>query len=126
MDQSQAKATSPGDEFRGQSQWNRRSLLRGLGGASLLGAAVAVGPSATVTAFAQDEQGDTPSDGDAGERPEAAEELVVPEATRADLTDSDSSTAGRIVRLTDDDRSIWLDTGEGWVSLSGEAFNVRA
>jgi hypothetical protein len=126
MDQSPTKDKLSDNDTRVQSQWNRRSLLRGFGGASLLGTAVVVGHPATVTAFADDEQNDAPSDTDAGERPAAAEELVVPEATRAELTDSDSSTAGRIVRLTDDDRSLWLDTGEGWVSLSGEVFNVRA
>jgi hypothetical protein len=34
-------------------------------------------------------------------------------------------TAGRIVRVTDKSRGVWLDTGTQWVPILGALFNVR-
>lgn len=107
---------------------DRRAILRQLGGAGAL--AATFGGARGVSATNQDAGSQTPpADGsgtDAGQGPEALEDLVVPSAERADVADSNTQTAGRIVRLTDDDRGVWLDTGEGWTSLGGHVFDVRA
>ena len=107
---------------------DRRAILRQLGGAGAL--AATFGGTRVVSAARQDTgaqetpTGEAPTD--AGEAPTTPEELVVPSASRVDLVDSDAGTAGRIRRLVDDDRGVWLDTGEGWISLGGHVFDVRA
>lgn len=109
---------------------DRRAILRQLGGVGAL--AASIGGVRVVSASRQDPgaQNPSPSPGsagtDAGQEPATLEDLVVPSASRADLTDSDAQTAGRIRRLVDDDRGVWLDTGEGWTSLGGHVFDVRA
>lgn len=66
------------------------------------------------------------TDGDAGEAPRSPEDLVVPPASRADLAAADEGPAGRLRRLTDDDRGLWLDGGDGWFGLAGGVYDVRA
>lgn len=107
---------------------DRRAILRQLGGVGAL--AATFGGARVASATRQDTGSqDPPADGsetDAGQAPALLEDLVVPSASRADLVDSDAQTAGRIRRLVDDDRGVWLDTGEGWTSLGGHVFDVRA
>ncbi len=113
---------------------DRRTVLRQIGGAGAAGAIAATigtprGAAAYQDAGAQDPATGAAAqadDSDAGEGLTAAEELFVPSAERADLTESSAQTAGRIRRLVDDDRGLWLDTGEGWSSLGGHVFDVRA
>ena len=112
------------------SSMDRRAILRRLGGAGATGAlAATLGAPGVHHARAQDQPADQTGGGaetDAGEGPAAVEDLVIPSAERADLVESNDQTAGRIRRLVDDDRGIWLDTGEGWTSLGGHVFDVRA
>ena len=114
---------------------DRRTILRQIGGAGAAGAiAVTIGTPRDAAAYqdagAQEpsmgETGQTGEDSDAGEGLAIAEDLFVPSAERADLTESSAQTAGRLRRLVDDDRGLWLDTGEGWISLGGHVFDVRA
>lgn len=113
-----SQATNPVD---------RRAILRGLGGVGALAASLGGARMATARQDAGSQV--SPMDGtetDAGEGPAALEELVVPPSQRSALPEPSPRTAGRIRRLTDDDRGIWLDTGEGWISLGGHVFDVRA
>lgn len=45
--------------------------------------------------------------------------------TKAALPASSSLTQGRLRYVTDSVRGLWLDTGSGWISLTGEVVNVR-
>jgi len=36
-----------------------------------------------------------------------------------------AATAGRLVRVTDDVRGVWMDTGAQWFALNGDIFNVK-
>lgn len=109
---------------------DRRAILRGLGGLGGAGALAASLGGGRIAAARQDAGSQMPpmdgTESDAGEAPATLEELVVPSAQRSDLPESNAQTAGRVRRLTDDDRGIWLDTGEGWISLGGHVFDVRA
>lgn len=111
-------------------QMGRRAILRQLGGVGALAAAVGTagvhGARAQEGSSGQPERTETDANSDAGEGQAALEDLVVPAAERADLVESSAATAGRIRRLVDDDRGVWLDTGEGWTSLGGHVFDVRA
>ncbi|HEV2067870.1 MAG TPA: glycosyl hydrolase family 28-related protein [Thermomicrobiales bacterium] len=106
---------------------DRRAILRGLGGVGALAASLG---GAGMTAARQDAGSQVPpvdgTESDAGEAPAALEELFVPPSQRSALPESSAQTAGRIRWLTDDDRGLWLDTGEGWISLGGHVFDVRA
>jgi hypothetical protein len=116
------------DDGYPMSHIGRRTVLRKLGAASLLAATFGGARSA----FASDENGTTESasggssESDAGEMPGTTEDLYVPAVSKADLAPSETGTAGRIVQLLDSDRSIWLDTGEGWISLTGYVLDVCA
>lgn len=46
-------------------------------------------------------------------------------STVAALPASDADTTGRIARVTDEDRGLWFDTGEGWASSNQRIFNVQ-
>ena len=113
---------------------DRRTVLRQIGGAGAAGAIAVTMATPRGAAAYQDTGAEEPSTGeagdtgatDAGEGLATAEDLFVPSAERADLSESSAQTAGRIRRLVDDDRGLWLDTGEGWTSLSGHVFDVRA
>jgi hypothetical protein len=101
-------------------RWSRRRALAQLGrsgGVAVLGTAGAAAIPAAVRA-SDDEESDEPDDAPA--RPE-----VLP-ATRESLPESTADSGGSIRYLTDEDRSLWLDNGQGWFSLGGEVFNVRA
>lgn len=111
------------------SHIDRRAVLRRLGGSGLLGATFLAVGSAGALATDQERSEQPPvgrSESDAGEVPGQPEELVVPPATGEDLAEPDPALAGRLRRRTDDNRSVWLDTGAGWVNLGGYSFDVRA
>lgn len=112
---------------RTPSPMDRRAILRQLGGVGALAATLGAVGVRDVRAQEQPAgQEDDRAGTDAGEGQAALEDLVVPSAERADLVESNAQSAGRIRRLVDDDRGLWLDTGEGWTSLGGHVFDVRA
>ncbi|MDP9368288.1 MAG: glycoside hydrolase family 55 protein, partial [Chloroflexota bacterium] len=53
-------------------------------------------------------------------------DVVVPPVTREALPPAEPATSGRLRRLTDEDRGLWLQTEQQWLSLRGEVFDVRA
>ena len=105
---------------------SRRSALRGLGTGGLAAAALAGGVSVGQSrlASAQDDNGGCCND--CCREDEGAQDLILPEATQTTLPGLAPDTAGRVRRLVDYDRGVWLDTGERWVGLTGEVFNVQS
>jgi hypothetical protein len=98
---------------------SRRRALERLGrggGAAVLGAAVL---PVVVSARGGDE------DSGSADQGKAPEVTILP-ATRQSLPETGPDSGGRLRYLTDDDRSLWLDNGQGWFSLGGEVFDVRA
>lgn len=49
---------------------------------------------------------------------------LIPSYTFAGLPASSSSTAGSLARVTNTTRGLWMDTGAGWYSVTGEVANV--
>src|SRR5262249_61290908 len=56
----------------------------------------------------------------------ATQEMRVLGTTRDALPAPEAGSAGRLRYLEDDDRSLWLENDQGWISLTGETFDVRA
>lgn len=136
MDREPDRVGVLGDEGRGR-RLSRRGALGQIGGVGVAGVAALAGSAPAVAqavvaqpAGAQEEGngtgGRSGAGGDAGEAAAAAEELVVPSATRATLPAAGTGPAGGLWRLTDDDRNLWLDGGVGWRSVGGYVFDVRA
>ncbi|HEY7033800.1 MAG TPA: glycosyl hydrolase family 28-related protein [Thermomicrobiales bacterium] len=100
---------------------SRRAALTRLGahgGAAAMLGAIGVGVAQT-SAHGIDEQHDDAS-------ASTDQEIRVPAASRDALPAPESGSAGRLRYLEDDDRSLWLENDQGWFSLQGEVFNVRA
>ena len=68
-----------------------------------------------------DDTGETGSTG-AGH----AADVVVQSSPHDDLPEVAAESTGRLRRLSDYDRGLWLETEDQWVSLRGEVFDVRA
>ncbi len=106
---------------------SRRGALGRLGGAgaAALAAAAGVQPVRGQEAGAGDAAGGR-FPGDAGEAPGTPAELVAPPLLFEELPAFEDGPAGRLRRLTDYDRNLWLDAGEGWRSVGGHVFDVQA
>ena len=108
---------------------SRRAALRQVGRGGLTASALAaLGLAHAPATLAQDtacDCGGSPDHAATGcgcEPPEP----IVPPATLETLPETTPETAGRLRRLTDYDRGLWLDVGERWVDLRGHVFDVRA
>jgi len=111
---------------RAGERLSRRMTLGRIGGA---GAAALAGVVGGGQALAQPAETGATAErvpGDAGEAPGSAEPLVAPAAALAELPLAAGAPAGELRHLTDNDRGLWLNTGDGWRSVGGYRFDVRA
>ena len=106
---------------------SRRAALRRLGqGGAAVGVAAGMsglGLAAGLAADGDESASCCPDCACEGAEPA---EVVLLGSTVEDLSESTAEGIGRLRRVTDYDRGAWLDTGDGWLSLRGEVFDVRA
>ncbi len=113
------KALAPG-------RLSRRTALRRIGRGGVAATALTalgVGSHRTIATDTQENGSTCCPDPSADHGPS---DLVVPAVTREALPPVSPETSGRLRRLTDEDRSLWLETEQQWLSLRGEVFDVRA
>jgi len=105
---------------------SRRAALGRLGRGSLAASVLAGSALSAPRLVGAQDDGAHGHDGAGSEQDAAIQDMLVPMATRDTLPESDADTAGRLRRLTDYDRGLWLDVGDGWTGLGRDLFDVRA
>lgn len=105
---------------------SRRSALGRLGRGGIVATALTALSGQARHVAADDASEDQPADETHSTSGVDSGDVIVPAAAHDDLPAFSPETTGRLRRLSDYDRGLWLETNDQWLSLRGEMFDVRA